>query len=106
MRTLDRRTASHADLVLVDSAQLRDALARSGYDRSVVKVEALLEEAFVPGVEDSDGPDLVESLVRHHLASYRRLAAQWEGPSKVKGPKRRGTVRRVRRDAKRAARQG
>ena len=77
----------------------------AGYDSSSVIAESLVTEAFAAREGGAGGTDLVGELVRHHLAIYERLTARWEGPSKVKGPKRRMTLRRVRRDVRRAARQ-
>ena len=66
--------------------------------------EPLVTAAFAPHEAETAGPDLTGELVNHHLAVYERLMARWEGPSKSKGPKRRMTLRRVRRDVRRAVR--
>ncbi len=90
----DRRTAGLSDHVLVDSAALRETLVAEGrYEPTLVEVMPELAH-----VDDSD------ALVRAHLALYERLVVRWRGPAPVRGPKRRLTVRGVRRDAKRAAR--
>jgi hypothetical protein len=103
-RSLDRRTGPQSDVVIVDSDALRGAMVSAGYDASLVVVEPLIAEAFAARTPGSTGADLVGRLVRHHLALYERLIARWEGPSRAKGPKRRMTLRRVRRDVRRAVR--
>ena len=96
---MDRRTGGESDFVITDSEELRRAMVDAGYDASLVVAEPLVIGAFAPDAGDGD---LVGRLVRDHLAIYERLMARWVGPSKAKGPKRRMTLRRVRRDVRRA----
>ena len=102
-RSVDRRTGGHSDFVITDSEDLRVAMVAAGYDASRVLADPLVTAAFVPNADDA-GSDLTGRLVRDHLALYERLMARWKGPSKAKGPKRRMTLRRVRRDVRRAVR--
>ena len=104
-RSMDRRTGPQSDFVIADSEDLRRAMVDAGYDASCVMAEPLVTAAFVPRGDDAAGGDSVGALIRHHLAVYERLMARWVGPSKAKGPKRRMTIRRVRRDVRRAVRQ-
>jgi hypothetical protein len=102
---VDRRTAGAADLVLVDSARLRERLVgEGGYPPETVVV--MPESSGGAGVDPppADGTDGVEPVVTAHLALYDRLAGMWAGPTPAKGPGRRPVVRRARREARRAAR--
>jgi hypothetical protein len=103
-RSVDRRTGGQSDLVITDTEALRRAMVEVGYDASRVVAEPLVTTAFAVPAEGAPETDLTGRLVRDHLAIYERLVARWEGPSKAKGPKRRMTLRRVRRDVRRAVR--
>jgi hypothetical protein len=103
-RSVDRRTGGESDFIITDSERSRRALVQAGYEASLITVEPLVTEAF--GQDPTvTGPDLTSQLVHRHLAIYERLMARWVGPSKAKGPKRRMTLRRVRRDVRRAVRE-
>jgi hypothetical protein len=104
-RSSSMRTAAMTDAVIVDSADLRSALAEVGYDPSMIVVMPELGTIGLPEpASGDDGPDPTDVVVREHLVLYERLARRWQGPAPVRGPKRRNTVRRVRRDARKAVR--
>ena len=104
-RSVDLRTGGESDFIITDSERSRRALVEAGYEASLITVEPLVTEAFKQQDPTVNGEDLTSRLVHRHLAIYERLMARWEGPSKAKGPKRRMTLRRVRRDVRRAVRE-
>lgn len=100
--TSSMRTADMTDVVIVDSEALRSALVSAHYDPS--RVVVIPEMALIGSPTAEEEPDPTDTVVREHLVLYARLAKRWQGPAPVRGPKRRRTVRRVRRDARKAVR--
>lgn len=97
-----RRTATMTDAVFVDSAALAAALEEIAYDPAVVTV--LPQLGHVADVTGDGEDDPVAAVVAAYLAAYERLARRWQGPGPARGPRRYVTVRRIRRDARKAAR--